>query len=129
MEQQAVSAIAGMFQSMVDAADVDHDDIVEAMRLQIAGKIAGFRDAIVKAKGAIKKQERVLNRIKHNGKGKNILADTLRARIHNLEAGIIADGENIVFAELVAAMLEEYGYEVDPIATAAPTQFVSMFRY
>lgn len=127
MEQQAEATIAGMFQNMVDAADIDHDDIVEAMTVQIRQKIAGFRDDIDKAKAAIKKYQRVLRRIKHTGAGKNILAGTVRARIHNLEIGINLNAENIVFAEVVAAMLKDYGYEVDQEKPMRPTPFVSMF--
>ena len=119
MLQQAMNAIGGMFLAMVDNGDIEHDDMVAAMKVDIAGKIAGFRDAIVKAQSAIKKQERVLKRIKHTGKGKNILAEAIRVRIGNLERGIAADAENIVFAELVATMLEEYGYEVDEMPMRA----------
>lgn len=111
--QQAVQVISNMVIQFVDAADLDHDDMVEAMKRTVAGQMERSADEISRLREKIKKRERALRRIRHRGQGVNILAAALNADLKGIERAIKSMERDIALGELVLKMLNDYGYEVE----------------
>lgn len=111
--QQAVSVISNMVIQFVDAADLDHDDMVEAMKRTVAGQMQRSAGEISRLREKIKKRERALRRIRHRGQGMNILASALKADLKGIERAIKSMERDITLGELVLKMLNDYGYEVE----------------
>lgn len=111
--QQAVSVISNMVIQFVDAADLDHDDMVEAMKRTVAGQMQRSAGEISRLREKIKKRERALRRIRHRGHGMNILASALKADLKGIERAIKTMEKDIALGELVLKMLNDYGYEVE----------------
>lgn len=111
--QQAVSVISNMVIQFVDAADLDHDDMVEAMKRTVAGQMQRSAGEISRLREKIKKRERALRRIRHRGQGLNILGAALKADLKGIERAIKSMERDIALGELVLKMLNDYGYEVE----------------
>lgn len=111
--QQAVSVISNMVIQFVDQADLDHDDMVEAMKRTVAGQMQRSAGEISRLREKIKKRERALRRVRHRGQGVNILVAALKADLKGIERAIKSMERDIALGELVLKMLNDYGYEVE----------------
>lgn len=112
-EQQAIQVISNMAIQFVEAADLEHDHMIESIKATVIAQMANSRNEIYKLREKAKRRERAIRRVKHKGQGVNILKTALQANLSGIERAIKTMEKDIALGELVLKMLNDYGYEVE----------------
>ncbi len=111
----ANAAIRQMLLSMVDQADLDHDDMIVFMGRVTTKKIKEANERIAELRELKIRRTRAKKRCIHKKQsGPNILAEALQKDIDGIEQQIEGAIEAIEIGNLIRKILLDYEYKTDP---------------
>lgn len=121
-DQQNVIAqrLAALLMHLVESVDVDHIDLIGAMRDALVKGRQTTLAAIQVQEAKIKKYERAAKRMKRKVSGANVFAQMIEGQISIFKRGVELGKAELKTVEEMQEMLKDYQYQVD--AGRAPTQ-------
>lgn len=109
----ALQNIGALFIQIVEQEDVDHTNIVGAMRDAFKKAQAAEQLQLVELRRSIVKREKALKRVRHKGAGPNILEQMLNSDIAQRKQKMDAIEQKGLLFEEVFRVLKEYEYATD----------------
>lgn len=105
--------LLGLFMSMIDQYDPEHDDLIGFARNAIAEREKAIPGELKKLQRKVRKVESAIIRLKHKGKGVNFLAQMLHVQVEQMKD--LHEKGSKVFEQLklIRNMIDEYEYLFD----------------
>lgn len=118
---EAMGALAGLFLQAVEALDVDHVDLVGAVRAAIAKQEQALEQSVRQFAGKIGKLERALIRLVRKGRGRDTVGEMLRREIDKGRDNLRSADRERERIEIMRSILAQYAYQAD--ASSGTTLF------
>ncbi len=106
--------LARLFVNCIENFDVDHTDIIQSMRLNLAAGQNTNRQSIAANEKAINKYERVKKRLRKKSAGPNLLEQLVDGQIGGLREGIARATDEIAKQQEMIDALNDYAYDATP---------------
>jgi len=121
IRQEAMGALAGLFLQGIEALDVDHVDLVGAVRNAIAKQEQTLEQNVRQFEAKIGKLERAHRRLVRKGRGMDTVGDMLKREIDKGRDQLKdADRERERF-KIMRSILAQYAYRADAAAGTTTT--------
>lgn len=116
LEREARETLRTLFLAVIDRIDIDHNDVLQAVREHLQRGEEVLRAEKHKLEKTVAKRERVLKKLKRKGEGA-LLEDAVSAVIQADKAKLEDFVRHERIAERVRELLEPYSYEFTKPAT------------
>lgn len=133
--QGAVSLMNEVFQAaLASSPSLERTDIIGSAKAILAESIRNVEQQQARARADMRRFEKAATRLKHKGKGPNMLGQIIDDQIKGCQAHIAALDINIVAHKRATTMLGEYDWTVDrapdwhDFARAEPSGLTGLLR-
>jgi curved DNA-binding protein CbpA len=113
LRYKALTLLPGLVEQVIKQNDADTEDLIEAARHYTTAEIIGQQRQQHAFNQQITKCEKVLKRLKFEGKGEDMVAQVINQKLDHLRGGLAAFVANIEIYEEVLVILEDYKYTKD----------------
>lgn len=120
VELQAMGILASLLLQLVEKIDVEHQNLIDIARQEIANNISNIKREVNKVKESIKKREKAIKRISTKDE-KNIVRQILQNNIADHNRHLCDMQNQIETLQACEVLLNGYSYKADPSMQRGPS--------
>jgi curved DNA-binding protein CbpA len=120
VELQAMGILASLLLQLVEKIDVEHQNLIDIARQEIANNISNIKREVNNVKESIKKREKAIKRISTKDE-KNIVRQILQNNIADHNRHLYDMQNQIETLQACEVLLNGYSYKADPSMQRGPS--------